>query len=100
MSLDGGRPAVVASESRRNRLPALGPRRTTSNADPGGSASTAVWSAVERPSAFSAGSPGSNPPLMVIVEVSPGDGAGAEDVVAGFSAAPQLLQKRASSLLL
>ena len=96
MSLDGCRPAVVVSESSRNRLPELGPRRTTSSAELVGSASMAAWSAVERPSAFSLGSPGSNPPPMVIVDVSLGEAAGA----AAFSAAPQLLQKRASSVLL
>ncbi len=82
-------------ESSRNRLPAFGPRWTTSRADPGGSASTAASSAVDSPSDLSAGSPGSNPPLIVMVEVSPGDGA----LVAGFRAAPQLQQKRASSAL-
>ena len=76
----------------------MGPRRTTSSAEPGGSASIAAWSAAERPSAFSLGSPGSKPPPMVIVEVSLGERGGGGS--AGVSAAPQLLQKRASSVLL
>src|SRR5215467_11470698 len=38
MSLSGCRPAVVRSLSSRNRLPALGPRFTTSRALPLGSA--------------------------------------------------------------
>ena len=38
MSLSGCRPAVVRSPSSRNRLPALGPRMTSSSALPGGSA--------------------------------------------------------------
>src|SRR5690349_13683407 len=97
MSDDGWRPAVVVSESSRNRLPLLGPRRTTSSAEPGGSASTAAWSAVDSASDRSLSpSPGSKPALIVMVDVSPGDGAGA----VGLSAAPQLLQKRASSVLL
>ena len=37
MSLSGCRPLVVTSWSSRNRAPALGPRRTTSSAMPGGS---------------------------------------------------------------
>src|SRR3954469_18480904 len=96
MSLDGWRPAVVTSESSRNRLPELGPRRTTSRAELGGSASTAAWSALERPSPFSATSPTSTP-WMVIVEVSPPPGAPA--VSGGVSAVPQLLQNRAPSAL-
>jgi len=42
MSLSGWRPADVRSLSSRNRLPALGPRLTSSNAVPGGNASTAT----------------------------------------------------------
>jgi hypothetical protein len=96
LTVDVCRPAVVVSESRRKRLPELGPRRTTSRAEPGGSASTAAWSAPESPSDFSAASPVSNPPpLIVMVDVSLPVVAGA-----GRSAAPQLLQNRASSALL
>jgi len=40
MSLSGWRPLVVTSWSSRNRAPALGPRRTTSSAMPGGSDGT------------------------------------------------------------
>src|SRR3954469_7201488 len=96
MSLDGWRPAVVTSESSRNRLPELGPRRTTSRADPGGRASTAAWSPTERASPLSGTSPTSTP-WIVIVDVSPGDAVAA---VVGVNAAPQLLQNRASSALL
>src|SRR3954447_12706878 len=44
ISLSAWRPAVVTSLSRRNLLPAPGPRWTTSSAEPTGSASTAAAS--------------------------------------------------------
>ena len=57
----------------------------------GGSASTAAWSAGERPSAFSGASPASMPPMVMVVVESLGE------AVPRASAAPQLLQKRLSS---
>jgi hypothetical protein len=60
----------------------------------------AAWSAPESPSALSLGSPCSKPPLMVMVEVSPGEPEPLGAAGAGFSEAPQLLQNRASSALL
>jgi hypothetical protein len=63
MSDSGCRPAVVTSASSRKRLPAFGPRLTTSSALPGGSASVGAsgWSAARRcppPRAHPRGRPG------------------------------------------
>src|SRR5689334_19415987 len=92
MSLSGWRPAVVRSLSSRKREPEFGPRRTTSSAEPGGSASTAAWSAAE--SALSpTSSGGASSPLIEIVDVSAAPAGGGVT----RSDAPQLLQKRLSS---
>ena len=58
MSLSGRRPAVVVSESSRNRAPVLGPRWTTSSADPSGSASMAVRSVDDSPDSAASGASG------------------------------------------
>jgi hypothetical protein len=89
MSLSGCRPAVVTSWSSRNRLPALGPRLTTSRAEPGGSASTAP--ACSSPGS-SPGIPSSKAPGWKIDVASGEDGYSDRD-----SGAPHCAQKRASS---
>src|SRR5918998_3909280 len=87
MSLSGWRPALVDARSSRKREPALGPRLTTSRAEPAGSDSTpetgwslAGGSASERKSARktevvsgerSGGTPG---PSFVVTSGSPPDG--------------------------
>src|SRR5712691_8267648 len=68
MSLSGRRPTSVSSLSSRNRLPSLGPRRTTSSAVLGGSVSTAAASAT----LWSTGSgSGGSTPVKIIEVVSP-----------------------------
>src|SRR6476469_2068905 len=69
MSLSGCRPAVVTSWSSRNLLPALGPRLTTSSADPAGSDSTAPACASAADSVISGWSPESSPPTLGITLV-------------------------------
>src|SRR5690606_4603683 len=98
MSLSGCRPQDVRSLSRRNRLPALGPRFTTSSAVPGGSASTAAWSGPAGSSAPASVSRASNPPMEIVDVDSPGDsrGGGGEEGLR-VSGVPQFEQKRASS---
>src|ERR1700683_2131599 len=59
MSLSGWRPTSVRSLSSRNRLPAFGPRRTTSMAVPAGSVSSIAASATG--SSPTSGSPTSMP---------------------------------------
>src|SRR5499427_2712603 len=70
MSLSGRLPTSVSSLSSRNRLPAFGPRLTTSNAVFGGNASMTEESA-------GASSPGSassaSAPVKIIDVVSPAD---------------------------
>src|SRR3712207_9326734 len=66
MSLSGCRPAVVTSWSRRKRLPALGPRLTTSSAEPAGSDSTAPACASAVASVTSGWSLVSSPPTLGI----------------------------------
>src|SRR4051812_19612885 len=91
MSLSGCRPAVVTSLSSRNRLPALGPRLTTSSAAPLGSASTA---AAASPSLTSSGSSDSAPRL--IVEVCSTGRSGDTGSPGRTSAVPQRAQYSAS----
>src|SRR3954452_22875344 len=69
MSLSGWRPAVVTSWSSRNRLPAFGPRLTTSSAEPAGRDSTAPAWASAAASAISGASPVSTPPTFGITLV-------------------------------
>src|SRR6478672_1200989 len=69
MSLSGWRPAVVTSWSSRKRLPAFGPRLTTSSADPAGSDSTAPACASAADSLISGWSPVSSPPTLGITLV-------------------------------
>src|SRR6476620_4660642 len=69
MTLSGCRPAVVTSWSSRNRLPALGPRLTTSRADPAGRDSTAPACASAADSTISGWSPVSSPPTLGITLV-------------------------------
>src|SRR5579885_125026 len=84
MSLSGWRPAVVTSWSSRKRLPAFGPRLTTSSAEPGVNASTAPWCASVEKSVSVSGTE----PVVVIVLVT------SAPATATGRAAPQLAQNR------
>src|SRR5580704_11612307 len=103
MSLSGWRPAVVRSLSSRNRLPAFGPRMTSSRALPGGSAPNDS----ESGNRSSASSPSSVRPRDIVEVVSPGRAgvlvaAGPAGIPApagtgADSGAPQFEQNRAPS---
>src|SRR5689334_628508 len=94
MSLSGCRPAVVTAASSRKRLPALGPRLTTSSALPGGRPSRGPTSSPTG-SAGAAASPSSAPSradkeiVDVVSTLSP--------LPLGFIGAPHRAQKRLSS---
>src|SRR3954468_12331435 len=93
MSLSGCRPAVVTSWSSRKRLPALGPRFTTSSADPAGSDSTAPAGASAVVSCTSTCSPESSPPTLGMMLVD-------SPTRSCDRAAPHCAQKRLPSGLL
>src|SRR5207302_8967044 len=82
--------AVVTSWSSRNRLPALGPRLTTSRADPAGSDSTAPACASAGDSLTSGVSPLSSPPTLGMTLVD-------SPTRSWESAAPHCAQKRLPS---
>jgi hypothetical protein len=81
---------VVSSLSSRNRLPALGPRCTTSSAVSAGSASSMAGSASG--SSFSSASSASARASEIVEVVSPGRSADPR-----IREVPQFEQKRASS---
>ena len=94
MSLCGWRPAVVSSPSSRKRLPEFGPRRTTSSAEPGGSASTAACASGDSGGIMvwpvASASYASIPEMEIVEVVSEARSEGAP----ARSGAPQLEQKR------
>jgi hypothetical protein len=89
MSLSGCRPTVVTSLSSRKRLPAFGPRLTTSSALPVGSDSGAT-----SPSSSTVSSAWSRPLREIVVVWSAACGGAAVGTVI---AAPQRAQNRLSS---
>src|SRR4051794_20228393 len=93
MSLSGCRPAVVTSWSSRKRLPAFGPRLTTSSAEPAGSDSTAPACASAVDSLTSTCSPESSPPTLGMTLVD-------SPARSCDRAAPHCAQKRLPSGLL
>jgi hypothetical protein len=95
MSLSGCLPAVVTSASSRKRLPALGPRLTTSRALPGGRPSSGPLSSDDG-SGVAAASPSSAPSSAdseIVDVVSTARSPAGVTLVA----APQRAQKRLSS---